>query len=46
MFTELLKTKYKINLNKKEYMFELGLTYPEYNRYKSWNKLINKITSV
>ena len=46
MFTELLKTKYKINLNKKEYMFELGLTYPEYNRYKGWNKLINKITSV
>jgi superoxide dismutase len=46
MFTELLKTKYKINLNKREYMFELGLIYPEYNRYKSWNKLINKITSI
>ena len=46
MFTELLKTKYKINLTKKEYMFELGLMYPEYNRYKGWNKLINKITSV
>ena len=41
-----LKTKYKINLNKREYMFELGLIYPEFNQYKNWNKLINKITSV
>jgi hypothetical protein len=27
-------------------MFELGLIYPEFNRYRSWNKLINKITSI
>jgi hypothetical protein len=27
-------------------MFELGLTYPEFNKYKTWNKLINKITSI
>jgi hypothetical protein len=27
-------------------MFELGLTNPEYNGYKQWNKLINKIKSI
>ena len=42
----IIEKQYKIDLNKREYMFELGLIYPEYNRYKSWNKLINKITSV
>ena len=44
--TELLKTKYKINLNKREYMFELGLIYPEFNRYKQWNKLFKKIIAI
>jgi len=46
MFTELKKTKFRIDLVNKEHMFELGLTYPEFNRYKTWNKLINKITSI
>ena len=46
MFTELKKTRFKINLDIKEHMFELGLTHPEFNRYKNWNKLINKITSI
>lgn len=46
MFKELNKVKGKIDLNKPEYMFELGLIYPEYERYRNWNKLINKITSI
>lgn len=46
MFRALLKTKFKIDLMKKEYMFELGLTQPEYERYRNWNKLINKIKSI
>ena len=46
MFTELKKTKFRIDLVNKEHMLELGLTYPEFNRYKTWNKLINKITSI
>ena len=46
MFKALIKTKFKIDLVKKEYMFELGLTQPEYEGYKNWNKLINKIKSI
>jgi hypothetical protein len=46
MFKELNKVKGKIDLNKPEYMFELGLIYPEYERYRNWNKLINKITAI
>jgi hypothetical protein len=46
MYMKLLKNKFKINLNNDEFMFELGLTYPEYNRYRGWNKLIKKIVSI
>jgi hypothetical protein len=46
MYKELKKSNFKIDLTKPEYMFELGLTYPEYERYKNWNKLIKKIVSV
>ncbi len=46
MYKELAKTKFKIDLNNNDFMFEKGLTQPEYNRYKSWNKLIKKITSI
>jgi hypothetical protein len=46
MFKSLFKSKFKINLTKPDYMFELGLTNPEYNGYKQWNKLINKIKSI
>lgn len=46
MFRALIQTKFKIDLMKSEYMMELGLTQPEYNRYRNWNKLINKIKSI
>ena len=46
MYKELKKTNFKIDLLKPEYMFELGLTNPEYNKYKNWNKLIKKIISI
>lgn len=46
MFIELNKSKFKINLDKTDYMFELGVIRPEYNLYKKWNKLINKIKSI
>ena len=46
MYKELKKTKFKIDLYKPEFMFELGLNVPEFNKYKNWNKLINKIASI
>lgn len=46
MYKELKKTNFKIDLIKPEYMFELGLTQPEFNKYKNWNKLIKKIISI
>jgi hypothetical protein len=46
MYKELKKTNFKIDLVNSEYMFELGLTNPEFNDYKNWNKLINKIASI
>ena len=46
MYKELKKTNFKIDLINPDYMFELGLTKPEFSRYKSWNKLIKKIISV
>jgi hypothetical protein len=46
MFKELIKTKFRINLMEKDFMFELGLIYPKYELYKNWNKLINKIISI
>jgi hypothetical protein len=46
MFMALIKTKFKIDITKKEYMFELGLTQPEFDRYTNWNKLFKTIKSV
>jgi hypothetical protein len=46
MYKELKKTNLIIDLMNPEYMFELGLTYPDYDRYKNWNKLIKKIISI
>lgn len=43
MYDELRKTKFKINLNEKRFMFEEGTCYPKYEDYKSWNKLIKQI---
>jgi hypothetical protein len=46
MFKSLFKHKFKIDLNESEYMFELGLTQPEYNRYRNWKNLLNKIVTI
>lgn len=46
MFNEISRNKMRIDITKKEFMFELGLVYPEYDRYRNWNKLINKIMSI
>ena len=46
MFKSLLKTKFKINLDNPDFMFELGLVHPEFSGYKKWKKLINKIKSI
>jgi hypothetical protein len=46
LYKELNKTNFKIDLLNPDYMFELGLTYPEYKSYKNWNKLIKKIISI
>ena len=46
MHDKLRKSKFKIDLNKPEFMFELGLIKPEFKKYKNWNKLIKKIKTI
>ena len=46
MFKSLFKTKFKIDIDNSEHMFEFGLTKPEYNQYKNWKKLFNKIVTI
>jgi hypothetical protein len=46
MFISLFKSKFRIDLNNENFMFEKGLKYPEYDKYKNWNKLIKKITTI
>ena len=46
MYDALRKTKFKIDLNNSEYMFESSNGQPEYSEYKQWNKLIKKIISI
>ncbi len=46
MYRQLAKTRFKIDLNEAEFMFELGLDKPEFKRYRQWNKLINKIIAI
>lgn len=46
MFMALIKTKFKIDVTKKEYMFELGLIQPEFERYRNWDKLFKVIKSI
>ena len=46
MYDKLRKSRFKINLNKPEFMFELVLTQPKYNGYKHWEKLIKKIKTI
>ena len=46
LYTEIIKSKNRIDLRKSEYMFELDLNKPKFDEYKQWNKLINKIKSI
>jgi hypothetical protein len=46
MYKELKKTNFKIDLTNPDFMFQLGLTEPDYNGYGNWNKLIKKIISI
>jgi len=45
MYTALSKSKFKVNITDSKYFFEEGLTYPKFDLYKGWNKLIKKIIS-
>ena len=46
MFLSLRKSRFKINVNHKDYMIEHSYGEPEFKRYKQWNKLIKKIISI
>lgn len=46
MYKELAKSKFKINLNNPEFMFESSNGQAEFKRYKQWDKLIKKIISI
>jgi hypothetical protein len=46
MYKELVKSKFKINLNNPEFMFETSNGQVEFKRYKQWDKLIKKIISI
>ena len=46
MYKELAKMKFKLDLEDENFMFQKNLTQPLYKKYKNWNKLINKITSI
>lgn len=46
MYDKLRKSKFKIDLNNPEFMFEQSEGHSEFKRYKQWNKLIKKIISI
>jgi hypothetical protein len=46
MFLSLRKSRFKINVNHKDYMIEHSYGESEFKRYKQWNKLIKKIISI
>jgi hypothetical protein len=46
MYRQLAKTRFKIDLNESEFMFELGLDKPEFKSYRQWDKLIKKIITI
>jgi hypothetical protein len=46
MFDSLRKSRFKIDVTNNDFMFENSDGYPEFKRYKQWNKLINKIISI
>jgi len=46
MYHSLRKSKFKIDVNHKDFMIEHSYGEPEFKRYKQWNKLIKKIISI
>lgn len=46
MYRELIKTRFKINLNNPDFMFETSDGQPEFRRYRQWDNLIKKIISI
>lgn len=46
MYKELGKTRFKINLDNPEFMFEKSDGQAEFKRYRQWDKLIKKIISI
>ncbi len=46
MYKALSKTKFKIDLKNKDYMFESNQVRPKYDEYRNWNKLYKKIISI
>lgn len=46
MYDKLRKTKFKIDTNRPEFMFEDSEGRVNFNEYKQWNKLLNKIVSI
>ena len=46
MYRALAKTRFQIDITNPEFMFEQGLVYPEFSRYRQWNKLFNIIKSI
>lgn len=46
MYRALSKTKFKIDLKNKDYMFESNQVRPKYDEYRNWNKLYKKIISI
>jgi hypothetical protein len=46
MFDKLRKTKFKIDLQNPEFMFETSTNQQRFATYKQWNKLIKKIITI
>jgi hypothetical protein len=46
MYKELSKTKFKIDLNEPEFMFEKSDGQAKFKKYQQWDKLIKKIISI
>ena len=46
MYRALSKTKFKIDLKNKDYMFESNQVRPKYDEYRNWNKLYKKIITI
>lgn len=46
MYDKLRKSRFKIDITKPEFMFEDSEGRVDFNQYRQWNKLINKIVSI